>query len=255
MTRITTVINQKGGVGKTSTAHALATGLKHKGFSVLVVDTDPQGNLSYTMRADTNTRGLYEAMREEATALDVIQKTPQCDIIPSTLLLTAADMEFTSTGREWLLDTLLKPIKNLYNYIVIDSPPTLGILTINALTACTDVIIPMGADIYSLQGLNQLYSTIGKVRKFCNREITIAGLLLTRYSSRTILARDIRDGIEAKAEELNATIYKTVIRESVSVKEAQTSQQSLFDYSPASNPAQDYMDFIREYLTQAKGGK
>jgi chromosome partitioning protein len=253
MTRITTVINQRGGCGKTSTAHALATGLKKKGFDILVVDTDPQGSLSYTMGAETIGRGLYEVMREEATAAELIQKTPQGDTLPSTILLSAADMEFTSTGREWILDSVLEPVKSKYQYIIIDSPPTLGILTINALTACTDVIIPMGADIYSLQGLNQLYTTIGKVRKFCNRDVTVAGILMTRYSNKTILAREIRDGIEAKAVELNVPMYKTVIREGVAIKEAQTQQQSLFEYASSSNPAQDYMDFISEYLAQEKG--
>ena len=253
MARITTVINQRGGCGKTSTAHALATGLKQKGFTILVVDTDPQGSLSYTMGADTTGRGLYEVMREEATAAELIQKTAQGDTLPSTILLSAADMEFTSTGREWILDSILEPIKEKYQYIIIDSPPTLGILTINALTACTDVIIPMGADIYSLQGLNQLYTTIGKVRKFCNRDITIAGLLMTRYNNRTILSRDIKDGIEAKSKELNAPMYNTVIREGVAIKEAQTQQQCLFEYAPTSNPAQDYMSFIEEYLAQEKG--
>jgi chromosome partitioning protein len=253
LARITTVINQKGGVGKTTTAHCLATGLTFKGYKVLVVDTDPQGNISFTMGADTSGRGLYECMREEFSAVDVIQKTVQGDILPSTLLLTAADMEFTGTGREWILDGIIQTVKEKYNFIIIDSPPTLGILTINALTACNDVIIPMGADIYSLQGLNQLYSTIGKVKKFCNRNIDIAGLLLTRYSSRAILSRDIREGIEEKAAELNAPLYQAIIREGITVKEAQTQQLSLFEYAPKSNPAIDYIDFVSEYLNQQKG--
>lgn len=255
MTRITTVINQKGGVGKTTTAHALVTGLIRKGYKTLVVDLDPQGNLSYTMGADTTGKGLYECMKEEAVDDEVVQHITQGDILPSTLQLTAADMEFTSTGREWLLDSVLQPIKGNYSHIIIDSPPTLGILTINALTACNDVIIPMGADIYSLQGLNQLYNTIGKVKKFCNKNISIAGLLLTRYNNRTILSRDIKDGIEEKAEEFNAELYKTIIREGVAVKEAQTQRVSLFDYSPKSNPAVDYMNFINEYLEQEKAVK
>jgi chromosome partitioning protein len=108
----------------------------------------------------------------------------------------------------------------------------------------------MGADIYSLQGLNQLYSTIGKVQKFCNRNIRIAGLLMTRYSSRAILNRDIKDGIEVKAQELGTKVYRTIIREGIMVKEAQTQQLSLFDYAPKCNPAIDYMDFISEYLAQ-----
>jgi len=253
--RITTIINQKGGVGKTSTAHALSTGLKHRGFKVLAVDVDPQGNLSYTIDADTSGRGLYEAMCEETPTSELIQTTPQCDTLPSTLLLSAADMEFTNTGREWILDNVLQPVKQHYDYIIIDSPPTLGILTVNALTACNDVIVPMGTDIYSLQGLNQLYATIGKVRKFCNRDITIAGLLLTRYNGRSVLSRDIKSAIEAKAAELNAPLYKTCIREAIAVKESQTSKQSLFDYAPSATATQDYNKFINEYLAQEKGEK
>lgn len=254
--RNTVIINQKGGVGKTTTTHALATGLTYKGYKVLVVDTDPQGNISYTMQADLQGKGLYEAMKEEVAVTDLIQHTKQGDILPSTLLLTAADLEFTQTGREYVLDSILKPVKEEYTHIIIDSPPTLGVLTINALTASNDVIIPMGADIYSLQGLNQLYSTINKVKKFCNKNISIAGLLLTRYSGRTILSRDIKEAIENKAKELNTNLYQSIIRESVTVKEAQTQQKSLFEYAPKSNVAIDYMNFVDEYLkSKSEKGK
>lgn len=253
LARITTVINQKGGVGKTTTVHAMATGLIHKGYKVLVVDTDPQGNISYTMQSNTQSNGLYEAMKEEVSAAELIQHTSQGDILPSTLALTAADLEFTQTGREYILDTLLEPIKEKYSHIIIDSPPTLGILTINALTASNDVIIPMGADIYSLQGLNQLYSTIHKVKKFCNKDILIAGLVLTRYNGRIILSREIREIIGDKAMELQTNLYNTIIRESVAVREAQTQRVSLFEYAPQSNPAIDYLSFISEYLNQDKG--
>jgi len=250
--RITTIINQKGGVGKTTTTHALASGLKMKGYIVLCVDMDPQGNLSYTMNADTSGAGLYDAMKGDVDVIDVIQKTDHGDIIPSTILLTAADMEFTATGREWIIDGIINKVKNIYSHIIIDCPPSLGILTINALTSCTDVIIPMGADIYSLQGLYQLHDTILKVKKYCNKEIVIAGLLLTRYNSRSILSRDLRNGIESKANEINAFLYKTTIREGVAIKEAQTNQTSIFDYSISSNPSLDYMNFIDEYLYQEK---
>ena len=248
--RITTVINQKGGVGKTTTAHALATGLKRWGRRVLAVDVDPQGNLSYTMTADTTGPGLYEAMRNEMIASEVIQNTDQGDILPSTLLLAAADMEFTTTGREWILDKLLEPVKHQYDHIIIDSPPTLGILTVNALTASTDVVIPVGADIYSLQGLYQLYSTIEKVRQFCNPNLKIAGILLTRHNSRSIISRDIKEGIEEKVASLSTSLYNATIREGVAVKEAQAQQMSLFEYAPRSNPAQDYDNFVSEYLAQ-----
>ena len=248
MARTTVVINQKGGVGKSTAAHALATGLMKKDYKILVVDTDPQGNISHTMQADTNGKGLYEAMREEQPIKELIQHLTQGDILPSTLLLTAADMEFVSTGREYILDNVLESVKNDYDYIIIDSPPQLGILTINALVASDDIIIPMTADIYSLQGLNQLYSTINKIKKFCKKDIIIDGLLLTRYSNRTILSRDLKEAIESKARELNSRLYDTIIREGVSVREAQTARQSIFDYAPKSNSAIDYMNFITEYV-------
>lgn len=250
MTRITTVTNQKGGVGKTTTALALATGLTYRGYNVLVVDTDPQGNISYSMAADINGKGLYEGMKEEATAKELIQHTNQGHILPSTLLLTAADLEFVQTGREQHVRNLLEQIKENYSHIIIDTPPTLGILTINALTASDDVIIPMGTDIYSMHGLTQLCTNINRVRRYCNPSIRIAGLLMTRYNKRPTLNREIKESIEEKAAELNTIVYKTIIREGITIKEAQTQQLNLFDYAPKSNPAIDYMDFITEYIEQ-----
>ena len=254
--RITTVINQKGGVGKTTTAHALAAGLKRQGSRVLCVDTDPQGNLSYTMRTRPTDKDLYFAMQSvsketaQRIAAEIIQNTGQGDIIPSSLSLTAADMEFTATGREWILETLLSPLKGKYDYIIIDSPPTLGILTINALTACTDVVVPMGADIYSLQGLSQLHDTILRVRRYCNNVLAVSGLLITRYNYRSIISRETLDSITEKAIELHIPVFKTTIREGIAIKEAQTQQMSLFEYAPKSNPAKDYDAFITEYLAQ-----
>jgi len=254
--RVTTVINQKGGVGKTTTAHALAAGLKNHNKRVLCVDTDPQGNLSYTMQVQPTDKDLYYAMRSanKESALrvvtEVVQKTPHADIIPSSLYLTAADVEFTTTGREWILETLLSAVKDQYDYAIIDSPPTLGILTINALTACTDVVVPMGADIYSLQGLSQLHDTILRVKQYCNDNIAISGLLITRYSSRSIISRETRDSIIEKATELQVHVFKTSIREGIAVKEAQTQQMPLVEYAPKSNPAKDYESFICEYLGQ-----
>lgn len=250
MARITTIINQKGGVGKTTTAHALATGLSHRGLHPLVLDTDPQGNISFTMRADTQGAGLYEALRGEAACQDVIQHTAQGDILPSTLMLAAADLEFTQTGREFLLRDLLAPVRDAYTHIILDSPPTLGIMTINALTASDDIIIPMGADIYSLQGLGQLYGTIDRVRRYCNDRLRVAGLLITRYNRRAILTRDLTEAIAEQARRLDSPLFQTIIREGIAVKEAQTLRESLFESHPQANPTLDYGAFIDEYLAQ-----
>jgi chromosome partitioning protein len=249
MPRITTITNQKGGVGKTTTAHALTAGLSFKGYKVLLMDMDPQGNISYTMRADTGKAGIYEVLKGGIKPQEAIQHTRQGDIIASSLLLTGADMEFTQTGREYLLKNILGPIKDNYDFIIIDTPPQLGILTINALTASDDIIIPMGADIYSLQGLAQLHDTIKKIRQYCNSKLIISGLLMTRYNGRLIISRDLKESIQAVAAQIGATVYKNIIREGIAIKEAQAQQVSIFE-NTKSNPARDYLLFIDEYLKQ-----
>ena len=244
--RIVTFANQKGGVGKTSASHALATGLTQKGYKVLAVDTDPQGNLSYTMGADTEAPGVYEMMKGTCAPHDAVQRTTQGDVICGSLMLSSADIDFNGVGREYLLAEALEPLASRYDFIVIDSPPQLGVLTINALTAANDVIVPMGADIYSIIGYSQLLETIDKVRKRCNPGLIIAGLLMTRHNNRTILGRDLKDALEEKARLLGSKIFKSFIREGVAVKEAQTNRESL--YASKSKVAEDYIAFVDEYL-------
>jgi len=250
--RIITVANQKGGVGKTSTAHALTTGLTYKGYKTLAIDTDPQGNLSYTMSVDDKRAGIYELLKGDVIAPKAVQNTEQGAIICSSLMLSGADLEFTDKGREYLLSEALEPFKAVYDFIVIDTPPTLGIITINALAAANDVIIPMGADVFSLQGLSQLYSTISTVKRRCNQSLHIAGILITRFSGRAILSNELRETIEGKAQQIGTKLYETVIHEGIAVKETQTRQASLFKGLLKSKPAADYLSFIGEYLEGIK---
>ena len=245
--RIISVANQKGGTAKTSTAHALVTGATYKGKKALAIDFDPQGNLSFIMGADANRAGAYELMKQQAKAAQIVQYTSQGDIIPASLNLAAADIEFSGKpGRDFFLQAALEPLQDAYDVAVIDTPPTLGTLLINALTASDEVIIPMNADILSLQGLYQLAETINQVKSFCNRSLKVTGILLTRYSGRTVLARDIKDTIADKCAELGIPLLNTVIRDGVAVREAQTTQESLFTYAPNSNPARDYLQFFEE---------
>lgn len=250
MTRITTIINQKGGVGKTSTAAALAAGLNDLGKKTLAVDADAQGSLTFIMGADAN-RGVYEAMTG-ADVSGLIIRTEQGDLLPSTPALIGADLEFTKTGREYILRDVLEHIKGKYTHIIIDCPPQLGIIAINALTAADDVIIPMGADILSLQGLGQLADTINTVKRYCNHDLKTAGLLITRFSKRAILSRDLADVIQEQAKQINAPVYQTHIREGIAVKEAQTMRTSIFKSHPKANPTQDYKTFIKEYLKEER---
>lgn len=245
--RIISVANQKGGTAKTSTAHALATGAAYKGKRSLAIDFDPQGNLSFIMGADASRAGAYELMKQQAKAAQIVQYTSQGDIIPASLNLAAADIEFSGKpGRDFFLQAALEPLQDAYDVAVIDTPPTLGTLLVNALTASDEVIIPMNADILSLQGLYQLAETIDQVKSFCNKGLKVTGILLTRYSGRTVLARDIKETIEAKCAELGIPLLNTVIRDGVAVREAQTTQESLFAYAPNSNPAKDYLQLFDE---------
>lgn len=241
------VINQKGGVGKSTTAHAIGAGLTLKGYRVLYVDLDAQGNLSYTLRADTNGLTAMELLQGRNTQA-AIQRTAQGDIIASSPSLAGADTIITAVGKEYRLREALEPLGGLYDYCIIDTPPALGILTINALTACNGAIIPAQADIYSLQGISQLHTTIETVKQYCNPVLTIKGIVLTRYNSRAIISREVADMIEQTAGQLQTKLYKAKIRECTAIKEAQATQQDIYSYAPRSNATADYTALIAEIL-------
>ena len=244
--KILAIINQKGGVGKSTTAAAIGTGLAIRGHKVLFIDLDAQGNLSYVMSADTQRSNAMGILQRPETAANEIQHTAQGDIIASTPELAAADTIITATGKEYRLKEALENISGAYEYCIIDTPPALGILTVNALTACQGVIIPAQADIYSLQGINQLYGTIQAVKHYCNASLEIMGIVLTRYNSRAIISRDISAALEQTARKLNTRLYNARIRECIALKEAQAMRQSIFKYAPRSNAAVDYSALIDE---------
>lgn len=249
MGTIISISNQKGGIGKTTTAQALGNGLNKRGMKTLLVDLDPQGNLSLSMGADLMQNTIYEAIKGEVRIEEVIQYTNQGDIIASNILLSGAEVDLNNRpGREYTLKELLEPLKKKYDFIVIDTAPSLGLLTINSLTAADKVIIPLSADIYSLQGLGQLQNTINSIRKYVNPNLEIEGILLTKFNERTILNRDLKESIEEAASVMNTKLFKVYIREGVAIREAQAENTSIFDYSPDSKPALDYKAFIDEIL-------
>ena len=248
------VINQKGGVGKSTTAEMLISALSLKGFKVLAIDLDAQGNLSYSLAANLDSPTILEVLTEEISAKDAIKKA-RADVISSNKALAGADAFIADTGKEYRLKEALEKIAKNYDFCIIDTPPALGILTINALTASDSVIIPAQADIYSLQGIENLEETIKAVKKYCNPNLKIEGILLTRYNPRTISSREVSEMAEKLAEKLETKLFKAKIRDAVAVKEAQISQESLFKYAPKSNVTKDYEGFINEFLGKERSKK
>lgn len=248
MKKVIAVINQKGGVGKSTTAEALAAGLTLRGFRVLAIDLDAQGNLTYTFGADNTGATVLQVLTGEATATEAIQKTPGADVIPASKALAGADAYIKDTGKEYRLKEALEGVAEQYDYIIIDTPPALGILTVNALTACESVIIPSQADIYSIQGIEQLTETMKPVKKYCNPALSIEGILLTRHNPRSVLGREIEEMLAELAERLGTKLFKTTIREGIAVREAQISRQSLYEYNPKAKVTEDYNALIDELL-------
>lgn len=250
--KIYAIINQKGGVGKSTTALAIGAGLILKGYSVLYIDLDAQGNLSYTLKADTNGYNALSVLENPETIKEEIQHTEQGDVIASSPALAGADAVLADTGKEYRLREALEFVKEDYDYCIIDTPPALGVLTINALTACESAIIPAQADIYSLQGINQLNNTIQTVKKYCNPVLSITGIVLTRFSERSIIRREVAEMAEQTAQNLNTKLFKAKIRECIALVEAQAKRQDIYSYSPKSNAVADYTALVAEILGDEK---
>lgn len=249
MAKIIAVTNQKGGVGKTTTCSALCGCLAAMGKSVLAVDLDPQGNLSFSLGADSEeSYTIYDVFKGKADIYDAVQHISCCDVIPANILLSGCELEFTSVGREYLLREQLAKIQDEYEYIIIDTPPALSLLTINAYTASNQLIIPMIAEILSLQGISQLKETIFAVRKYYNKALEIRGILLNKYNPRLILTKEVEELANIIAEQLDTDVFTTKISSSVIIAEAPAHAKTIVEYAPRSKSAKEYTDFVYEVL-------
>ncbi len=241
MATVIVVTNQKGGVGKTTTCAALTGIFRSRGKRVLAIDMDPQGNLSFSLGAEDEGYTIHDVMTGRCDIREAIKTTHICDVITSNILLSGSELELTSEKREFILKGILEIVKYSYDYIIIDTPPALSILTINAYTAADDLIIPMTPEILSLQGIAQLRETILAVKKYYNKKLNIRGILLTRYVQKQTLAREVEEMVEIVAKQLHTQVLDVKISVSVAVAEAPAHQEVITTYSPNCRAARDYV--------------
>ena len=240
--------NQKGGVGKTTTSSSLAAGLaSFYDKKVLAIDLDPQGSLGFSLGLNIeDCSTIYDVLTGKLPVRDAIQTTDYCDIITSNILLSSAELEFTAANRKLLLKEALAPVMDEYDYIIIDTPPALNILTVNAYAAADHLIIPMAPEILSLLGVTRLRETIESVKHSLNPRLNVLGIILTRFNGRTLLAQEVKEMAENMAAQIGTRLFARQIRPSVVVAEAPAHGLSVYDHSPWSNPSLDYQAFVKE---------
>ena len=249
MGKIIAVANQKGGVGKTTTTVNMSTILAKKGKKVLLVDTDPQGNATSGLGIEKEVElSTYDLLISDVPAEDIIQQTPikNLSISPSNMNLAGAEVQLVSMmSREQRMKEKLDAVKEDYDYILIDCPPSLGLITLNAFTAADSVLIPVQCEYYALEGLGQLLNTVELVRKHLNKNLYIEGALLTMYDIRTNLANQV---VREVKKFFQNKVYRTVIPRNVKVSEAPSYGMPITIYDPKSKGARSYEKFTKEFL-------
>jgi len=251
MTKIIAIANQKGGVGKTTTSINLAAGLAYLSKKVLLIDFDPQGNATQGVghRVGLKDLTVYDALLNDVNVDECIKSLnrPPLDILPANINLAGADLELAKIEerREQYLTKAIEAVKDRYDYIIIDCPPSLGLLNTNALTAADSVLIPVQCEYYALEGITQLLQTIRLVQKLFNPKLKIEGVLLTMYDARTNLSAEVGQEIRKHFKEKT---YKTYIPRTIKLSEAPSTGKSIFDYEVNSEGAKAYVALTREVI-------
>ncbi len=239
------LINQKGGTGKTTTAINLSSSLASLGKKILLIDFDPQANLTYSFGVQPEKGSITEFLQGKQTLQALLVNKEEINILPSSPVLADFEVSIVNKiGRENFLKERLKDI-NGYDYIFIDCPPSLSILTVNALNAANEILIPLQMEILSLQGLTQLLGTVKEVKQILNKNLKIRGIVALMYDSRRKLSSEVMGEIEKNVKE---KLFKTVIRECVKIAEAPSFAKSVLAYAPSSNGAKDYLELAKEFL-------
>jgi len=248
---VVSLLNHKGGVGKTTSAINIGAGLVELGKRVLLLDLDPQANLTISLGIPRQKHTIYEALRGEGELTPYTYK-PNLDVITSSLDLSGAEMELINeAGREFILRELLSQVTDDYDYILIDCPPSLGLLTLNALTSSRYVLIPLQTEFLAVQGLAKIKQVIDKVKFRLNKQVEMVGVIATMYDSRRVLNRDVVDTIH---KYFGDKVFSTYIRDNVALAEAPASRKDIFEYSPKSPGAVDYLALSREFLERMENG-
>lgn len=245
--RTIAVINQKGGVGKTTSVANIGIGLKNLGKKVLLVDLDAQAHLTYSLGIDPdNLEYVIYDLFEDVSILDrVLMEKDGLSILPSSIHLSAAEIKFASTaGRERLLKTILDKLSG-YDFIIIDCPPNLGLLTLNALTAVQEVFVPMQAEFLSIRGLNVISDMVKRVRQTVNPSLRITGIMLNQFDRRLNLHNQVRNNLQ---QHFGDILFRTCIRKNIALAEAPSFGQSIFEYAPQSHGATDYLSLCHEII-------
>ncbi len=242
---IISISNHKGGVGKTTSTINIGAALHKLGHKVLIVDLDAQANLTHSLGLENEEKNIYKTLTEQVD-ITPLQYKENFDIIASTLDMSAIDIELSGeAGREFILKERLSKIKDKYDYILLDTPPSLGLLTINAFTASDKILIPLQAEYLALQGLKKLSDVIVKVQSRLNQNLELAGVFLTQFDSRKVLNREINTMVNNYFKDKT---LQTKIRDNVSLAEAPVNKMDIFSYDDKSNGAKDYKDLTKEIL-------
>ena len=250
MAKIITFTNQKGGVGKTTACTSICGCLSGMGKSVLAIDLDPQGNLSFSLGANVEptTYTMYNVLKQTTQLHDAIQHTELCDIAPANITLSACELELTAAGREYILKEQIEHIASDYDYVLIDTPPALSVLTINAYVASDWLIIPMVPEILSVQGFSQLKETILAIKKYYNNMLEVRGILLNQYNPRLVLTRQVEELANIIAGQLDTDVFQQKITASVAIAEAPAHGKAITEYSPRSRSAAEFTALTYEIL-------